>query len=262
MKNNTIGVAAIAAAFALNHAATASTVTFETLALPPESFYNGSDQSGGIALGGATLNNNYNNDYGSWSGFAVSNRTDTTTPGYSNQYSAYAGGGAAASANFAVGYYNTYDASTTDIAFARLTNFAGRGASFTNTTYAALDMLMGGDFGSKKFGGSSGNDADWFLLTATGFVAGIPTGSSVNFYLADFRFANNAQDYIVKDWQYVDFSPLGDVDELRLSMTSSDVGFFGMNTPSYFAMDNLSIPEPSALCLACCAAGLFLVRKR
>jgi hypothetical protein len=29
---------------------------------------------------------------------------------------------------------------------------------------------------------------------------------SIEFYLADFRFANNSQDYILKTWEYLDLT--------------------------------------------------------
>jgi hypothetical protein len=263
MKQDTLGAFAIASAVALTFGpATAAVVTFETVPLGPSGYYNGSDQSGGVVLEGATFNNNYNSTYGSWSGFAVSNHTDTTTAGYLNQYSAYPGGGEA-SVNYAVGYYSTYETATTNVTFASLTNLAGKGAVFTNTTYAALDMLNGGDFGSKKFGGVSGNDADWFLLTIQGFDAGVQTGTTVNFYLADFRFTDNSQDYVVDDWRYVDFSALGSVDELRFSLTSSDFDANGPLTPTFFAMDDfLAVPEPSSLLIAFSGLGLLTRRKR
>ncbi len=251
-------IAAAALALILNPA-TAATVTFETVPLPPSGYWNGSDGSGGITINGYTFGNSFNPTWGNWSGFAISNHFDSSTAGWTNQYSAYPGTGAGGSANYAVGYYS----SSTSLNFGALTNLAGAGASFTNTTYAALDMLHGGDFGSKKFGGATGNDADWFLLTISGFASGAATGTSVDFYLADFRFADNASDYIVTDWRNVDFTPLGTVDELRFSLTSSDVGTWGMNTPGYFAMDNLSVvPEPSVLLISLSGIGLLARRKR
>lgn len=265
MKHNTRWISAAAGMFALMlNSAMAAVVSFETVPLSAESFWNGSDNSGGITLDGATFTNHFT-DWGggftSWSGFAVSNGTDTTTAGYGNQYSSYAGSGAGASANYALGYYSTYDVTASYVSLASLTNMAGKGASFTATTYSALSMLNGDGF-AKKFGGATGDDADWFKLTIQGFAGGLPTGS-VDFYLADYRFADNAQDYIVNDWQYVDFTPLGSVDELRFVMDSSDSGPGGINTPTYFAMDNFpAIPEPSSVLIALSGLAVLARRKR
>lgn len=259
MKHNTLGAVAAAAAFALIPAPTAmAATTFETVVLPVEGYWNGSDGSGGFTLDGAVFHNNYNNTYGSWNGFAVSNHTDTTTAGYANQYSAYPGSGAGASAQYSVGYYASYTTSTI-VNLASLTSLTGLGASFTNTTYAALDMLNGSGF-SKKFGGVDGTDADWFLLTIEGFAGASSTGT-VDFYLADYRSGDPGQDYIVDSWTHVDFTSLGSVDKLSFSLTSSDNGDYGMNTPAYFAMDNfLAVPEPSSVLMA--LSGLVLLARR
>jgi hypothetical protein len=61
----------------------------------------------------------------------------------------------------------------------------------------------------------------------------------VEFYLADFRFENNGEDYIVDTWEYVDLSSLGVVNKLEFSLGSSDVGAWGMNTPAYFVIDTI-----------------------
>jgi Domain of unknown function (DUF4465) len=244
------------------HSSTAALVTFETVTLPGTGYWNGSDASGGITVDGVTFNNSYSATYGSWSGFAVSNRTDVTTPGFGNQYSAFTGGGMGGSANYAVGYYSTFDPDTTFLSFASLTNLAGKGAYLSNTTYGALDMLSGGSFGSKKFGGASGDDPDWFKLTLAGF-AGVNATGTVDFYLADFRSTDKSKDYIVSDWRFVDLSALGSVDRIKFTMSSSDNGDFGMNTPSYFAIDNvLAVPEPSSLMAALAGLGLLVRRKR
>ena len=136
-------------------------------------------------------------------------------------------------------------------------------AYFTNTTYAALSMQNGDGF-AKKFGGLTGDDPDYFKLTITGFNGATMTGS-VDFFLADFRFANNSQDYIVTDWTSVSLSGLGAVTRLGFEVASSDVGQWGMNTPAYFAMDTLApVPEPeqSAMLLAGLAVLVGVARRR
>ena len=137
------------------------------------------------------------------------------------------------------------------------------GGYFTNTTYAALSMLQGDAF-SKKFGGASGNDPDWFVLNITGHNGQTTTGQ-VDFHLADYRFSDNSQDFILDQWTWVDLSSLGAVTDLSFSFDSSDVGSFGVNTPVYFALDHLTvqtIPEPTSACLLITSGVMVIRRKR
>ena len=60
----------------------ATVVDFEDLSLAPNSYWNGSDNSGGFTSRGAYFNNSYDQDYGSWDGWSYSNVVNTTTPGY------------------------------------------------------------------------------------------------------------------------------------------------------------------------------------
>ncbi|MDY6839745.1 MAG: DUF4465 domain-containing protein [Thermodesulfobacteriota bacterium] len=69
-----------------------------------DSYWNGSDSSGGFISGDAHFSNCYDTSRGSWDGWAYSNMTDTTTAGWTNQYSAITGGGAGGSANYGVAY--------------------------------------------------------------------------------------------------------------------------------------------------------------
>jgi hypothetical protein len=61
--------------------------------------------------------------------------------------------------------------------------------------------------------------------------------------LADFRFADNAKDYILDSWSIVDLSmpqnEVGPRDSFVFELMSSDNGQFGMNTPGFFAIDEL-----------------------
>ncbi|MBM4355857.1 MAG: DUF4465 domain-containing protein [Deltaproteobacteria bacterium] len=123
--------------------------------------------------------------------------------------------------------------------------FAGAGAGFapagvfvTNSTYAYLAMTAGDDY-SKKFGGVDGTDPDWFLLTIAGQDGQGKETGKVEFYLADFRDDDAGKDYVIGDWTWVDLTSLGTVTELSFTLSSSDVGDFGMNTPAYLALDQV-----------------------
>lgn len=217
---------------------------FENLTLPTDTFWNGSDLSGDFASGNAFFKNVYDVTYNSWSGFSYSNRTDSNTAGWGNQYSAITASGFGGSANYAVA--NAAVTSGYVDAKVKLTgNAAGKfieGFYITNATYAYLSMRDGDDF-SKQFGGTSGNDEDWFKLTVKGWLNGAQKLTEVEFYLADYRFADNSQDYLVRDWQWVNLLPLGTVDSIQFFLSSSDVGDWGMNTPAYFCIDNFTTSD-------------------
>ncbi len=216
-----------------------SIVDFEDVGsrLADESFYNGDDLAGGFTSGPATFNNEFETTFGSWSGWAVSNTTDTTTPGYLNQYSANTAGGALGSPTYAVAYPGT---TSPTISFPMMEEGQRiKSLMVTNTTYAT-ESMRNGDFVAKKFGGDTGDDPDFFLLTITDSLS----DHIVEFYLADFRFADNSMDYIVNDWTEIDLSGFaGAATTLSFSLSSSDNGMFGMNTPAYFAIDQLLLAD-------------------
>lgn len=240
-----IGLLATTGAFAQ------TTVTFDDLTLAPNTHYSGSDASGQFVSGGITFPNEYDQTYNYWSGgFIYSNSTDVTTAGYTNDFSAFTGTGADGSANYGVNYGGNIDFGTEKVV-SRI--------AVTNTTYAALSMLNGDSYG-KVFGSPNNaqgtpdgtNGADYFRLLITGYNATNDSIGTVTFYLADYRFADSTQDYLVSTWQDVDLTSLGSVRYLDFALESSDNGSFGMNTPAYFALDNLvygvaGVPENAAL---------------
>ncbi len=245
MKKNYFLSVIFALALFIPVAMNAQVSTFDDLILEPESYWNGSDLSGGFVSGSAWFSNSYDTAYGYWDGFSYSNITDNTTPGWINQYSAFPGDGVNGSSNYAVAHVpsdwmsGTYDPIPVGVKLQEpLAGGTVKGVFVTNSTYAALSM-RDGDTYAKKFGGESGDDPDWFMLIIRGYYQGQFT-DSVTYYLADYRFSDNSQDYIVDYWDYVELTGLGNVDSLTFSLASSDTGDYGMNTPAYFCIDNLN----------------------
>lgn len=228
-----------------------TTVTFDDLTLSPNSHWSGSDGSGSFVANGVTFPNEYNTQFSYWSGgFIYSSSTDVTTAGYTNDFSAYTGIGASGSANYAVNYGGNLD-------FGYLQALTS--IEITNTTYAALSMLNGDTFG-KQFGSSvdangntdGTNGEDYFRLLIKGYDENNDPTGTVTFYLADYRFADSTQDYIVDTWETVDLSSLGAVRYLDFVLESTDTNAVGILTPGYFALDNLiyeaaSVEENPAL---------------
>jgi len=207
----------------------AQVANFDALTFDSTGVWNGSDLSGVYEEEGFRFYNSFNTEWLSWSGFAVSDVTDNTTEGWGNQYGVSTGA-AYSGTNFAV---------ATNYATISLSPKTVDGFYITNSTYAALSMLNGDGF-AKQFGGKTGDDADWFKLSVIGKLDSMVT-DTLEFYLADYRFEDNAQDYIVNDWTWLDLNVLGNVTELSFELSSSDVGDWGMNTPAYFCMDDLTV---------------------
>ncbi len=228
----------VIAAISFSYLAAQTTATFEIFSLGMDTFLNGSNLQGGYSSGNVFLNNTYDPGFNSWFGFSISSKTDVTTPGYTNEFSCISGEGFANSNTYAVAYMSYF---TNNAVFSLENNASGKvleGLYVNNSTYAFLSM-RDGDFDAKNFGGISGNDPDFFLLTIKKYLNGVESSNQIDFYLADFRFTNNTQDYILDEWTYLDLSSLGNADSLSFSLSSSDVGQFGMNTPAYFCLDNV-----------------------
>lgn len=239
----------ILVAIAITNFSYAQSVGFESISLAPDTFWDGSDLSGTLnpsgtaydstfVFSGLMLKNTWNSqDSYLQNGWAFSNKTDDTTQALAlaGAYHSYAGGGANGSSNYAVTYVGT--GQIIQFENNKVATFAN--ISVTNNNYAAHSMLNG-DGMSKKFGGSTGNDEDWFLLHIIGYNANGTVTDTVKFYLADYRFSDNSQDYIIKDWTTIDLTSLGEVNKIKFEQTSSDNGEWGMNTPAYLAIDNLN----------------------
>jgi len=107
-----------------------------------------------------------------------------------------------------------------------------------NTTFAYNSMKFGDNF-AKKF---TPADYDTFVLSVKvyskdSFIA------EKRVYLADFRLGINS--YIASNWIEV-LMPLSG-DSITFTLESSDNGDFGMNTPAYFALDEITLIGPASV---------------
>ena len=101
----------------------------------------------------------------------------------------------------------------------------------TNTSYT-YSVLRYGDARAAAAGADS-----WFKIIAIGYDAtGNETGRT------EFMLCDGA-DKIVSDWTKFDLSMLGEVVKIEFNIDgSSDLrGEWGLNTPGYFAFDDVAV---------------------
>lgn len=231
--------ALVSAAFICSNISAQNQIDFESISLTLESYNNGSDGSGDFIFESFNLSNTYDAGWGSWNGFSISNVTDNTTAGWGNQYSAFPGTGRNSS-NYGIYYPEGTIQGTSN---AIIDSFF-----ITNTTFAGISMRDGDAFG-KQFGsiyaadgttvdGTNGEDFFKVWVIAQDLFGG--QKDSLEIYLADYRFANNSEDYIVDEWIKVDVASLGlSAYTISFRFESSDMGAWGINTPTYFAIDDI-----------------------
>lgn len=214
-------------------------VDFGHLSLEAESYWNGEDLSGGFISHGLHFNNDYDTEWDTWSGWSYSNVADAETRGHLNQYAAITGGAVVDSGVYGVANVNNWQPFIPAIELPAHTQPGS--ISITNTTYAYYSMREGDDFG-KRF---DVEDNDWFLLTITGKDATGEITGEIPFYLADYRFEYPDDAYIIDEWTVVDLRSLGEAtSSLEFTLSSSDTGIWGMNTPAYFAVGQITlVPE-------------------
>ena len=218
---------------------TQDTITFDALSLADTNQHFATNLPVGNYSFVDSINSNRVEFFGrkeSWGGFAgatYSNITDTNNVTYTNDIAAYNGVGASGSTQYVTAYGLEFGMKITPNSQQTLS-----GVYVNNTRYTATSM-ENGDMFAKKFGGLTGDDEDYYKVIFYGYQQGVKIADSVEFYLADYRFSDNTQDYIIKDWTFVDLSLLASADSISFDYVSTDVGDYGYNTPTYFCMDNM-----------------------
>src|ERR1700756_2206973 len=196
--------------------------------------YNDSTGGGGFKSGNAYFPSQWDSHYDYWSGgWAASSVLDSTNA-YPNLYGCAAYTGYNGSNKYAVG---TTSGSLMMYMTDSLIGKTVTGMYICNSTYAYKSMKNGDSY-EPAF---TAHNQDWFKLTAKKYFGGVLTNDSVEVYLADFRYADTTQNYILKTWMWVGFSAIGNVDSLSFSLSSSQNGMYGMNTPAFFCIDNVPL---------------------
>ena len=214
------------------------TATFDDVTLNGSGIWTGADENNEMFSGGWLFTNTYWPEYSAWDGFTASNHTDLTQTGMDAQYTAATGAGYDGSTQYGVAYVMGYGVPT-DVYAADGQEHTVTGFYITNNLWA-YQSIMEGDYSSTPFGGTTGDDPDWFKLTATGKNASGQTIGTLDFYLADYRFANNEEDYVVDTWEWFDLSPLGAVHTISFELSSTKNNDYGMLTPAYFCIDDFN----------------------
>jgi hypothetical protein len=218
--------------------ANSNIATFEELALNEDSVLNmkqeGVDMvSSAFVSAGFKFNYNYNANWDSWSGYAVSGRTDTTYVSYVlGQYNSCVGHGYGGSDNYLVAYPQ---GETIEVADENTGAHTLKGMYVAVNTYVQ-NAIVNGDI----YSGAAFTTGDYFTLNIVGLDAdGEPT-DTLTYALADYRSADATAHSYAKDWSYVDLSALGEVSALKFFMDGSRKGQWGLDTPAYFLMDNFN----------------------
>jgi len=168
---------------------------------------------------------NFTPSWGSWTGFAVSNRTATTysvmIPDQFNNIT----GTAKSGNNFCVLYpYGE------EINFGKAVTL--KGFWYTNDAWTVDAILNGDGMSPGKF-----EQSDWFKCILYPTPANGVGGASYDIYLA------KDGDY-VKEWKYCDLSGVDafkNITSLSFSFDSTKKNDWGLTTPTYICIDDIEI---------------------
>ena len=175
----------------------------------------------------------YSDQWGSpyTAGFTVSNNTNMETPGFGNQYSVYAKGGAKDSKKFAVGYYDSYNASQGKAGAVPTVTFSKKvnplNIWISNSTYAFRWWTLGEGDMAGTIAPPEKVDA---ILSMRGYADGTLKKEVA------FKLVDEEKGLVVDEWTNVDLTPLGWVDKIEFHFVCEYV-----NAPAYFCIVDLTV---------------------
>ena len=227
MKKSILMLAAIAMVFVAcgkkdkNEAEEKFVATFEEAAISPanansEFFLDttGTFQSGNFIFKQTSMPNYH-------SCHVVTNHKDTTFVDYNDAWKSIAGG-AHEGNNYVVWNLDYYGNDTITLQQAAKVP----GFYVTNTAYAYSSMKNGDSYAGGPF-----VQGDYFRVQVIGLKNGAQTG--------EVWFDLGRDTELLDTWMYVDLSRLDEVDALTFRMDGSRSSYGYLNTPAYFAFDDL-----------------------
>lgn len=157
-----------------------------------------------------------------WGGFVLSGTFGTSASAfeYANQFSVWADTGANGTSVCAVAYVDTYTGGyavpTLELSQARTVGYCYLAPSVMTATYTPLAVAK---------------DEFWYKVIVTGYLGGEKTDA------VECRLVNAGT--TKAGWTKVDLSGLGKIDKLVFTVDSNDSGQYGVNAPTYFALDEI-----------------------
>lgn len=149
--------------------------------------------------------------------------------------------GADGSNTFAVmtGYTDASNNSSPSFNFSGSSEYVVESMMYCPTSYLYGVITEGNPYGI--YGDKSLEEAGgWFKMTATGYDAAGNVTQTVEEYVCDYRNASRSV-AIGTTWKVWDLSALGRVNKIVFNFEGSDCGQWGLNTPAYMAIDNITV---------------------
>ena len=191
-------------------------------------------------------------DWKTWWGFTASNSADDKPPANTLEYqwSNMAEGGillnedgsvklddfgapaVSAEMPYLVAFYSPYMSERpVDMVFNDGKLYNPQSVYVNLNSYTFYSVLLGDGY-ARAF-----TNNDQLTLTIHG-VASDETEKTVEVSLAS---CSNGDLTTARGWKYVDLTPLGTVNEIYFTLTTTDTGEYGANTPQYFCIDKLCV---------------------
>jgi hypothetical protein len=194
---------------------------------------------------------------GYWSGFVVGTNGDTddygsansaSTEGWTlNQWGNMAGGGIKTNPDGSVAKDEEGKVlAEKGIPYLIVNEYGELGITF-DKTYEAVGVYLNnhpwpyyGNLYGDTYARALDQEGDYYKVIITGLNPETGETGKVEHLFAEYKDGQLVQN---PDWEWVDLSSLGKISSLTLTLRSTDMSEWGMNTSGYFCLDKLQVRE-------------------